>query len=336
MNIPNGVINPVKISETDYIAGDIKYKIVNHLGDWTKYLTVGEKQHSLYFDTMGCVSFSFLNTIEIQFKYMLDNGLIPAGHIKFLEDNGYLVDGEVNLSDRHLAKESGTTRRGNFLVKVADTGRNKGLLPEKDWLYPITQRTPIFDWDDYYKEIPQELKDKALKFLDYFEIKYEWISLSYDLATNDEIKKHLKHTPLQLAAPVCPTVNGVKEECGKNTATHATTIYDIGDYIYQFDHYDPFKKRLSLNYYTPWILKNILIIKDKKMRLKIDSNNNQYIVDDISNFGVSLADEEMLCEAKVHFDKLGQPLNITEKFDPTGYLIFHGASARKIKEFFNI
>ena len=266
MIIPNGVINPVKISETDYIAGDnIEYKIVNHLGDWTKYLPVGEKQHSLYFDTMSCVSFSFLNTIEIQFKYMLDNGLIPAGHIEFLEDNGYLIDGEVNLSDRWLAKQSGTTRRGNFLTKVADTARHQGLLPEQDWLYPIDQRTLVFDWDDYYYEIPQHLKDKALRFLDYFEIKYEWVSLSYDLATNGEIQKHLKHAPLQLAAPVCPTVNGVKEECGKNTATHATTIYDIGDYIYQFDHYDPFKKRLALNYHTPWIMKNILIIKNKKM-----------------------------------------------------------------------
>lgn len=333
MNIPNGVINPVKIAKTDYIAGAINYEKLNKLGDWTKYLPIGEKQHSIYFDTMGCVSFSFLNTIEIQFKFMIDKGLMPATHIKFLEDNGYLVNGEVNLSDRHLAKESGTTRRGNYLVKVADAGRNKGLLPEQDWLYPVDQRNPIFDWDDYYKEIPQELKDKALRFRDYFEIKYEWLSLSYDLATNDEIREELKHAPLQLAAPVCPTVNGVKEECGKNTATHATTIYDIGDYIYQFDHYDPFKKRLALDYYTPWIMKNILIIKNKDMpTLTKDKDDNQYITFDEAKFACSIPEPKMLPDIKHHFKFTDEPVYR----DLTGYYVYHGTTAFFIKEFFNL
>jgi len=272
-----GVLIPEKIAESDFIAGSknsIKYKEVNKSGDWGEYLPIGEKQHSVYFDTMGCVSFSFLNVIETSLNYLMNNSLLPFSHFKFLKENGYFINNEINFSDRHLAKQSGTTNKGNYLTKVADTARHQGFLPQSDWDYPIDQRNPVFDWDDFYKEIPQELKDKALKFLDYFEIQYEWISTSPDLATNDEIQHHLKQAPLQLAAPVCPGWNSgeVVKVCDKKRAGHATTIYRLEDYIYDFDHYTPFIKRLALNYYTPWILKIVLIIKDSTM-LKIIGDN---------------------------------------------------------------
>lgn len=275
----NGVIIKYP-SSSDYLAGDIEYKEINP-GDWGEYLPLGEKQHSLYMDSMACVSFSLLNVVETQLDFFLKSGQMPFGHFKFLKENGYL-DGGINFSDRFLAKQSGTTKRGNHLVKVADTARHQGFLPEKDWNYPREQRTPVFDWDDYYKEIPQALKDRAKKFLDYFEIQYEWVSLSYAQTSIDELKRHLKQAPLQLAAPTCPR-NGDEpiKDCGRKTANHATTIYRIEDYVYQFDHYSPFIKRLELDYYLPWVMKIVLIIKNKTMKIVGDKrNNHQFIVGD--------------------------------------------------------
>ncbi len=74
----------------------------------------------------------------------------------------------------------------------------------------------------------------------------------------------------------------------------------------------------------------------KKMKLVIDGNKDQYLVDEASKFGVSIADEEMLNEITNHLAKLGQPVKEPVLTDMISYYIVHGASARKIKEFFNI
>ena len=256
-----GVI--IKQQEADYLAGAIPYKEV--CDSWTKYLPKGEKQHGLYFDTMACVTFSALNVVEIQLNYMVANNLISEESVKFFSDNGYLLNGQFNFSDRFTANMSGTTKSGNYLQKVWDSIRHDGLLPEKDWNYPREQRTPVFDWDDYYKEIPQELKDKALKVLDYLDFAYEWVFQNkISTYTEDELKeleRELKHAPLQLAAPTCNWGAGILEPCGKTRASHATTIYEVTKFIHDYDHYDPFLKTLSLKYIMPYIMKGVVTLK---------------------------------------------------------------------------
>ena len=77
-------------------------------GQWKDYLPVGEKQHSVYFDTMACVTFSALNALEILIKRQ------------------YGID--INFSDRFTAKMSGTTTNGNYLYKVGDSIRKDGFV----------------------------------------------------------------------------------------------------------------------------------------------------------------------------------------------------------------
>lgn len=72
------------------------------------------------------------------------------------------------------------------------------------------------------------------------------------------------------------------------------------------------------------------------MKLLIDNNNDQYLADEDSKFGVSIADEEMLCEITTHFAKLGVELKKPVLTDMTPYYIVHGSSTRKIKMFFNL
>ena len=264
----------------DYIAGTVPYEEI--CDDWTPYLPKGEKQHSVYFDSMACVSYSATSDIEIQLNCMLAHSLISEDAVKFFSDNGYLINGKFNFSDRFTAKMSGTTKDGNYLQKVWDSIKHDGLLPESDWAYPRLQRTPVFDWNDYYKEIPQELKDKAKKVLDYLDFVYEWVFQNKTIAyTNNELaefKRELKQAPLQLAAPTCDW-NGKQpiEPCGKTRASHATVIYKIDDLIYDYDSYDDFTKQLSLKYIMPWVMKGVVTLKtnNKDMQKLIGDNLNK-------------------------------------------------------------
>ena len=74
----------------------------------------------------------------------------------------------------------------------------------------------------------------------------------------------------------------------------------------------------------------------KTMILVIDKNDDQYLVEEACKFGVSIADPDMLSEIVGHFSKLGITLESPELTDMAPYFIIHGATAKKIKEFFNI
>ena len=79
-----------------------------------------------------------------------------------------------------------------------------------------------------------------------------------------------------------------------------------------------------------------LISKTKKMKLKIDSNNDLYIVEDSCKFGWSIPEDKIaLPEVKTHFERLGMKLEKPELFDPTSYFIIHGSTKGQIREFFN-
>ena len=131
---------------TDYIAGTLPYEVRNSSGDWEQYLPTGEKQFNRNMDTMACVSFSALNAIEVQYKF--------------------LTGEEINLSDRFTATMSGTTPKGNYLWKVADSLRHDGVVPEYSWPSPQD-----FTWDTYYSPVPVDTINQAKDFLDSWEVR---------------------------------------------------------------------------------------------------------------------------------------------------------------------
>lgn len=160
------------MSPTDYIAGatsPIVYEERNPSGNWIDSLPTFEKQWFTGFDTMACVSFSFNNSIEIQHKF--------------------LTGEEINLSDRALAKMSDTTTAGNYLHKVAETARLKGLILESLWSSVGNFQT----WGEYYAPIPPEVMATARLY----PIAYEWITN----ITRENLMYHLKHAPLQIVHP---------------------------------------------------------------------------------------------------------------------------------------
>lgn len=244
------------IRGTDWICGantGISFQEMNHMGDWTVFLPSEERQSSIYFDSMACVTFSALNSIESQIRAHLAYQRLSTKTIWTLRDLGYFNDRlEFNLSDRFTAKMSGTTHLGNSIQCVWDSIRKDGVVPEGDYGYYSN-----LTWDDYYCDVPQNLKDKGRKFLDLFDIKYEW--LSCDLGT---FQKQLFQAPIQVAAPTC---SGWNTDVPINKCSlkpnHATMVYRVGNTIHDFDTYSPFRKELVLDYPIFYALKGVVIPK---------------------------------------------------------------------------
>lgn len=218
------------------------------------YIAYGVSVHN-------CVSFSAVNVIETQLNWMLSTSQIPENIVKTAQDLGYIKDGVFNFSDRFVAKISGTTRSGNYLVAVWDAIRKNGLIPESDWNFPNTQRTPVFDWDDYYAPIPQALLDKGKKFLDLFEVRYEWL-VAGGSATPKQFREWLKGGPIQIASATCPGWNsGTVPNCSLGV-NHATMLYNVSDSgLGIFDQYDPFTKTLASDYRIPYAMRAVVTVK---------------------------------------------------------------------------
>ena len=69
----------------------------------------------------------------------------------------------------------------------------------------------------------------------------------------------------------------------------------------------------------------------KPMILGIDKNKDQYLIDTETKIALTIGDEKQLAEIKQHY-KFAEPI----KFDTMGYLVYRGATALGIKEFFNL
>jgi len=305
---PNSGINtgvlqfPDIIRPRDWIAGNISgvdYEPRLAVPDWTSYLPSDEWQRNATLDTMACVSFSCNNCIETQLNWMLAEDLLSLETKNWLIEKGYLEsNNKINFSDRWLAKVSNTTKDGNYLVVVGDAARKIGLVPEKLWPW---DRSKEWSWEEYYKEPPAELYSLAEEFLEHFKINYEWIYTINPFGASDpypvqEVIKQLHHAPLQIATPVCSPWNTIEviERCGLSNASHATEKYGFMANVWNdYDSYDPFKKRLALNYQIPYALKIVININkikpmsdeakkflqehDKQLVLAIPSGRNAYI-----------------------------------------------------------
>ncbi len=248
-----GVI--IEHRDTDFQFGGVSGIIQesrNSTADWTRFLPDDERQSGQKTDSMACVTFSAMNSLETQLKWMLDNNLLPAVTLRFLRDNNYLTDtGRPNLSDRFIAKMSGTTTQGNSIQRVWDAIRKFGCVPESLW----PDNLDVFDWNQFYADIPQSVKDMGVAWLQHFRGDYEF------LTSKSQISLALKHAPLQIATAVCQPWSAPDPiPLCQMDVSHATMIYaqeTVGiDDI--FDSYQPFRKRLAANYSIPYIVKGVL------------------------------------------------------------------------------
>ena len=157
------------------VGGVLPYEVRLESGNYEPWLPPGEWQKSDNGDSMSCVTFGSLNSIETE----------------ELRQTGK----QVNYSDRWIAKMSGTTRRGNYLNKVLDAVREFGLVKEESYSAPVQ-----YNWDEYHAEIPEpllsQLKVEGQEWLKKWEVNYEWVDT--DKAS---LMRHIKHGPLIVVVP---------------------------------------------------------------------------------------------------------------------------------------
>lgn len=285
--------------------------------DWRQYFSAGVRQHGVYFDTMACVSFSAVRIQEAIFNAKIRLGLISAENLQWLKDKGYIDEkGEVNFSERYIAKLSKTTKQGNSGWAVNEAIKEFGLIPNFLWPFADTQRTPVYVWENFYAEIPAELIALGKEFIKRFSFKYELISTS-----PSEMKRGLKHSPIQVYVYAWDKpVNGVHLKVNKtinHAISNACPEWFIQDHYLDFNN--DFEKQLAPDYifyasgykynWTENNIKNmtnVKVIKDANspaVGFWCPANNPEGLIAMARNYGIEIPKR---ADGSIEWDKLIQ------------------------------
>lgn len=193
--------------ETNYILGAVSDKtVLQQDGQWLDFDPMCEIQKSDYDDWMDCVSESATNVIKILLKRQF--GIDEKWSVRF------------------LAKMSGTSRSGNSLYSVADSLRNNGFVVEAKW-----NRNRGMNWDEYYKNIPADIKKEGINQKMVFDVSYERVP-----TTPDSLKNALNYAPVQVIGYAWINT-GEKYVDGGNTPNHAFVLCGYDDNWKVYDSY---------------------------------------------------------------------------------------------------
>ena len=210
-----------------------------------KYLPIGEVQRGAE-DFMDCVTRTYMDLLESKFTYLYTNNLLKPETRTFLEQNDYVevATGRVTFSDRFTAVKSGTTRQGNSLKAPADSVHRDGLIPK--CMLP-KQESMTFDQYHDKSAITQEMEELGKKFLTFFDLNYEQVSvLDLDMALDKDM--------VNVAAYAWPTpINNEYPPQFGLPFNHSILAFKTPK-TYIFDHYldngmaDDYIKKLAPGY----------------------------------------------------------------------------------------
>lgn len=199
------------------------------------YLPSGVNQFNNVMDTSGCASRGPLNDLETKLDFFYNTGM----HLnlqKWCNDNGYRVNGKFALCDAYIEILSKTTPQGNSMKAPLDAINNYGVIPAS--LIPLNND---MSWDVYMNpaRVTQAHKDLGAQFLRRFTINYEQVPLSQfqQATTIDGLIVALKAWGVPVNS-VYPRIEGA----------FGHVVDRISNEIDIFDSYDPFIKRLALDY----------------------------------------------------------------------------------------
>lgn len=265
--VNTGLIIENKPEDFELGASSIPYESRNSTKDWRKFRSRPERQNFSRVDPMNCISHTSTNLWEAQANWMLLNNLWPEESLKFFQDNGYIVDGKFEISERFQAKVSNTGTGGNSYQRVLDTMRHdsasgKGVIPESLW--PSTLSTENFNWAEYYKPIPQNLLDLAKQSLEHFKFPYEAIHYGTQENIKEIVKKALEHAPLGFAIATCSPWDASVSVCSSNP-NHAVTNDCFTTSYLIWDSYEPYEKYLEPGYLIHYVVKAVLSPLKKKV-----------------------------------------------------------------------
>lgn len=250
-----GILPPPE-NPLEWVAGSVSgivFEKRNTLADWRGFLPTEERQRFRNFDSFGCASFSCLNSIETQFKFLLKSNLLRSEDIQWLKDNGYFDEGgNINFSDRWLVVLSNTKPGvGNYLHAVWDAARKFGLVPQG-----IIPSNENWTENQYYdkNDFPKEAYELGLEFLKRFYVQYERVGTD-----DNSLKKALEQAPVQCGVATCQPweTEQTITYCGL-PANHAVLLTRIDSVKYLFDSYPPHIKKLGKTYKIDFAYKGVI------------------------------------------------------------------------------
>ena len=250
-NLKNGFIES-KIEDKDWehvaiLGMGIQKKVLFPEKNPSKYRSTGERQRRENSDeSMACTNYSTYNALEEimnRMKFLVDNeeadeetqDLVKI--FKYFEFYDEL--GEANLSDRFLAKGSGTSRRGNSFTNNCNFLRKGGIVAEK--FHPAPDK---YTWNEFYSPIPQSVIDKGKEFLEYVEINHEWV---YPDRDNDCLQFSPSTTSVYAGGDWNSNEIHQRPQYPHNHAV-LRDFFKKNYYDGIFDSYEPYNKRVSWSY----------------------------------------------------------------------------------------
>lgn len=190
-----------------------------------EHLPLGEPQYGVE-DFQDCATRAPINILETQFNWLLHSGKILPENERWLDDNGYIVDGRITFSDRYIAILAGTTRQGASLKAPLEAIRKYGLIPKS-----VLPAYSHFTFYDYHNPtaITQEMKNTGTTFAQMFRINYDQVyQHQFGLALMDDM--------IDVAAYAWPEpINGIYPKTDE-PFNHAFALYDLPKFQ-AFDNY---------------------------------------------------------------------------------------------------
>jgi len=276
-NKPSGVI--LGFEPTDYIAGKSspikKHKELT--SDWRPYMPKHEIQfindpnhtgnNTAVYETSFCTAYSGTDVIETIFNYYIKNNLISKEDLDWLQEKGYIENGEVNLSERYTGILAGLNEHGGYLSWIGDSLRNYGAIPNS--MLPNNANS----YEEYVStdNITQEMRDLGEEFKKRFPISYEWIP-------DNKAGEYLKYSPLHCTVRYA-TGEGILDPVGQHN--HAVMeVYRTNEYELINDSYYQETKKYKLGN-PSYFLAYYIRLNNKDMIFKKDKNSsNIYLINE--------------------------------------------------------
>jgi len=262
---PRGVID--EVLESDHICGvngvgivDYPY-ILDDQTEWDKYKGVKEVQaEGNLGETNTCTNQAMCEIFERFINYYYQNNLLSVETRKFLDDNGYMVDGVCNLSESYLAKTSKTNPKwGNSLTVNCQTVNQTGLVPESKWKDDFSSSTA------FWRPLTAEILKLGQEFTEHFRNNYAWLyngSTDYQPKQYDKFPMHLRQGLIYSAVPVCQPWNQSQVRyCGRAQSDHAVVVTKRDGNTHISDSYSPMDKELTNNYLVNAAMKIVVTLK---------------------------------------------------------------------------
>lgn len=304
---------------TDYIAGENSPLLPVPLtdGDWRPYKPKHEIQFMNAgfpnaFDTSYCTAFSGTDTIETIFNFHLVKENFSSGDVAWLNDNGYIVDGLVDFSDRFTGIMAGLGPNGGYLYQIAESIRKDGLIPGK--MFP----NKASSYKEYVNRelVTPEMVELGKQFAKRFPISYEWVS-------KDKAGDWLKYSPLHCTVRFAnadkpeDVLNPVGEHNHAVVEMDRTGTYElINDSYYQEEkRYAPGHPDNFLAYYVR-VKKKVMILKKEK------SSPHIYLINEEEKTKIMIVDIETLSALEQNKEFSVVPDGELAKYHTNGSLIW--------------